>query len=73
MMYRLTSSFFVLHKYFDTHFVDNVPFPGLYGGLYGENLPYKFKKLDGDFLNRKSEKTYTIDSIELAICVQNWD
>ena len=54
-------------------FVDNVPFPGLYGGLYGENLPYKFKNLDGDFLNRKSEKTYTIDSIELAICFQNWD
>ena len=37
-------------------FADNVPFPGLYGGLYGENLPYKFKKLYGDFQNRKSEK-----------------
>ena len=24
-------------------------FPGLYGGLYGQNLPYKFKKSYGDF------------------------
>jgi hypothetical protein len=31
----------------------NVPFPGLCGGLYGQNLPYKLKKLYGD-LNKKS-------------------
>ena len=24
-------------------------FPGLYGGLYGQNLPYTFKKSYGDF------------------------
>jgi hypothetical protein len=24
-------------------FDDNVSYPGLYGGLYGQNLPYKFK------------------------------
>ena len=24
-------------------------FSGLYGGLYGQNLPYKFKKSYGDF------------------------
>jgi hypothetical protein len=24
-------------------------FSGLYGGLYGQNLPYKFKKSSGDF------------------------
>jgi hypothetical protein len=24
-------------------------FPGLYGGLYGQNLPYKFKNSYGDF------------------------
>jgi hypothetical protein len=25
-------------------FDHSVSFPGLYGGLYGQNLPYKFKK-----------------------------
>jgi hypothetical protein len=30
-------------------------FPGLYGGLYGQNLPYKFKKSHGDFQNRNFE------------------
>jgi hypothetical protein len=32
--------------------------PGLYGGLYGQNLPYKFKKLYGDFRNRNFEKSH---------------
>ena len=31
-------------------------FPGLYDGLYWQNLPYKFKKLYGDFRNRNFEK-----------------
>jgi hypothetical protein len=30
-------------------FDDNVSFSGLYGGLYGQNLPYKFKNSYGDF------------------------
>ena len=33
-------------------------FPGLYGGLYGQNLPYKFKKSYGDFQNRNFEKLH---------------
>jgi hypothetical protein len=35
-------------------------FPGLYGGLYmyGQNLPYKFKKSYGDFQNRNFEKPH---------------
>ena len=33
-------------------------FPGLYGGLYGQNLPYKFKKSYGDFQNRNFEKSH---------------
>ena len=33
-------------------------FPGLYGGLYGQNLPYKFKKSYGDFRNRNFEKSH---------------
>jgi hypothetical protein len=33
-------------------------FPGLYGGLYGQNLPYKFKKPYGDFQNRNFEKSH---------------
>ena len=32
-------------------------FPGLYGGLYGQNLPYKFKKSYGDFQNCNFEKS----------------
>jgi hypothetical protein len=28
---------------------------GLYGGLYGQNLPYKFKNSYGDFWNRNLE------------------
>jgi hypothetical protein len=28
----------------------------LYGGLYGQNPPYKFKKMYGDFRNRNFEK-----------------
>ena len=32
--------------------------PGLYGGLYGQNLPYKFKKSYGDFQNRNFEKSH---------------
>ena len=32
--------------------------PGMYGGLYGQNLPYKFKKSYGDFQNRNFEKSH---------------
>jgi hypothetical protein len=30
-------------------------FPELCGGLYGQNLPYKFKNSYGDFWNRDFE------------------
>ena len=43
-------------------------FPDLYGGLYGQNLPYKFKKSYGDFQNRNFEKP-----IELLVPGQIWD
>jgi hypothetical protein len=33
-------------------------FPGLYGGLYGQNLPYEFKKSYGDLWNRNFEKSH---------------
>ena len=33
-------------------------FPGLYGGLYGQNLPYKFKKSYGDVQKRNFEKSH---------------
>ena len=29
-----------------------------YGGLYGQNPPYKFKNLYGEFLNRNFEKSH---------------
>ena len=31
--------------------------PGLYGGLYGQNLPYEFKKPYGGFQDRNFEKS----------------
>jgi hypothetical protein len=39
-------------------FGDSVSCPGLYGGLYGQNLPYKFKKSYGDFPSRNFEKSH---------------
>ena len=39
-------------------FGDSVSCLGLYGGLYGQNLPYKFKKSYSDFLNCNFEKSY---------------
>jgi hypothetical protein len=37
---------------------DSVSCLGLYGGLYGQNLPYKFKNSYGDFCNRTFEKSH---------------
>jgi hypothetical protein len=31
---------------------------GLYGGLYEQNLPYKFKNSYGDLRNRNFEKSH---------------
>jgi hypothetical protein len=39
-------------------FGDSVSCPVLYGGLYGRNLPHKFKKSYGDFQNRNFEKSH---------------
>ena len=40
------------------NFDDSVSCLGLYGGLYGQNLPYKFKNSYGDFQNRNFEKSH---------------
>jgi hypothetical protein len=42
---------------------------GLYGGLYGQNLPYKFKNSYGDFYRIATSKNY----IELLVPGQIWD
>ena len=39
-------------------FDDSVSCPGLYGGLYGQNLPYKFKNSYGDLQNCNFEKSH---------------
>ena len=59
-LYRLTSSFFALLKYFDTHFWGQCVMPGVVciGGLYGQNLPYKFKKSYGDFQDHNLENSH---------------
>jgi len=62
-LYRLTSSFFALRKYFDVQIWWQCVMPGLYGGLYGQDLPYKFKNSYGNFQNHNSEKNH----IELLV------
>jgi hypothetical protein len=54
-LYRITSSFFALRKYFlisKRIFGDSVSCLGLYGALYEQNLSYKFKNSYGDLRNR---------------------
>ena len=46
-------------------FRDSVSCPGLYGGLYGQNLPYKFKNSYGDFEDLNFEKSHT--AVELLV------
>jgi hypothetical protein len=41
-----------------TRIFGSVSCPGLYGGLYGQNLPYKFKNSYSDFRNRNFEKSH---------------
>ena len=43
-------------------------FPGLCGGLYGQNLPYKFENSYGDFQIATSK-----NHIELLVPSQIWD
>jgi hypothetical protein len=57
-LYRLTSSFLRYMNILMCKFADSVSCLGLYGGLYGQNLQYKFKKSYGDFRNRNFEKPY---------------
>ena len=45
-------------------------FPCLYGGLYGQNLPYKFKNSYGDFRNCNFENHILV---ELLVPGQIWD
>ena len=44
-------------------------FTSLYGGLYGQNLPYKFKKSYGDFKIQNLGKNH----MELLVPGQIWD
>jgi hypothetical protein len=57
-LYRLTSSFFVLRKYFDTHFWGQCVMPGVVWWLYGQNLPYKFKNSYSDLRKRNFKKSH---------------
>jgi hypothetical protein len=47
-------------------FGGSVSCPGLYGGLYGQNLPYKFKKSYGDFRNRNFKQGLDRRVLQLA-------
>jgi hypothetical protein len=55
------SSFFVLRNISTRIFGGDVSCPGLYGGLYGQNLPYKFKNSYGDLRTRNFEKSHTVE------------
>ena len=53
-------------------FGDSVSCLGLYGGLYGQNLPYKFKKLYGDLQNRNFEKSHRTTDPWLDLRPDSW-
>jgi hypothetical protein len=53
--YRPTSSFLCYVNISTRIFGGSVSCPGLYGGLYGQNLPYKFKNSYGDLQNHNCE------------------
>jgi hypothetical protein len=57
-LYRLYTSSFYVTYIFRYLFDDNVSSPGLYGGLYGQNLPYKFKNLYVNLRNLNFEKSH---------------
>ena len=58
-LYRLTSSFFALHKYFDVQIWGQCVMPGVVWWVPdGQNLPYNFKNSYGDFHNRNFEKSH---------------
>jgi hypothetical protein len=55
-------------------FRDSVSCLGLYGasGLYGQNIPYKFKNSYGDFCNRNFEKSYRTTGPRLDLRPDLW-
>ena len=53
-------------------FDGSVPCPGLYGGLYGQNLPYKFKNSYGDFWNRNFEKSHRTTGSRSDLRPDSW-
>jgi hypothetical protein len=57
-LYRLTSSFLRYVNISMCKFDGSVSCPGLYGGLYGQNLLYNFKNSEGDFRSRNFEKSH---------------
>ena len=62
------SSFFLCYLNISIRISDgNVSCPGLYGGLHGLNLPYKFKELYGDFQNRDFEKSHRTTGPQLDL------
>jgi hypothetical protein len=53
-------------------FGGSVSCPGLYGGLYEQNLQYKFKKPYGDFQRRNFEKSHWITGPRSDLRPDSW-
>ena len=60
--HRVTSSFLCCVNISTHIFDDNVSFPGLNGGLYKQNLPYKFK-IKIPVHNCHSEADYLVNGL----------
>ena len=53
-------------------FGDNGSFPGSYGGLYRQNLPYKFKNSYGDLQNHNFEKIHRTTGPRSDLIPDSW-
>ena len=66
--YRVCVTWIYLIRIFD----HRLSCPGLYGWLYGQNLPYKFKNSYGDFRNRNFEKSHRTTSPRSDLRPDSW-
>ena len=71
---RTVRRFILLYVIFRQAFWGQWVIPGLvwHGGLYGQNLPCKFKKSYGDFQNRNLEKAHSTTGPRSDLIPDSW-
>ena len=70
--YRVTSSFSCYVDILTRIFDHCMSCSGLYGGLYGQDLRYKFKTSYGNFQNRDSEKLHRTTGLRSDLRPDSW-